>query len=207
MDNRGNPVILAAPTINPPPLNVVLTDKTGRYEAYLLAQGNHALSIDVPGYTQLAPQSMEMDRDRARQDYLVPVDNLLQNGEFEDSATQLSGWTLGGSLPIELTDAAHTDLRAAVLGARCTPYPCLGSPIFEGRGERGALVRDDSGTLHALFISEHPYSPFTPGLFYSNTDPTLRFQIGGRCLVSTRRSGFRITSRFCDRPGRHTASG
>ena len=80
----------------------------------------------MPDMALAQPASIYIKGQRSLDRYLPPTENLLENGNFEDSPTQLTGWTASGVFtPTVVT--GFSGQNAAGLGYDCT-IPCLTEP-------------------------------------------------------------------------------
>jgi Tol biopolymer transport system component len=125
-DNRGVLLPNAAVSISPTPWETgVTTDRSGQYQAHLKGEGAHTLNTSLAGYGAALPVNFYVNGDKSLDRYLPPVENLLENGTFEASASQLTGWMEGGILATTVV-TGYSGLNAAGLGYDCG-IPCLTS--------------------------------------------------------------------------------
>jgi hypothetical protein len=183
VDDRGTPLPGAALTLTPTAITSTTTDPFGNYKARLISSGNHTAAPSQAGYLSPPVTQLAMDRDRAFSPYLLPLDNQIQNGGFEDSAGQLTSWVISGTLSTSVTNTvALTGARAAQIGQPCAA-PCLTAPEIAGLGAIDVttasswldMVVDDTGTVHVVW----------PKLDLSSIPPVQRLYYGTRAPNGT----------------------
>ena len=160
LDPRGTPRRRRAVAVSPTPLTPAITDAGGAFETYLGRSGRYVINND---------QTLLMQGDRHRTFYELPVENLVQNGGFED-ATAFAGWVrTGDPLPSLVTEDPHSSRNAARLGhacaslcpplrrdmpiAQCTPgvHPgCSPDEVLDIGFGLNALLADRNDTVHLL---------------------------------------------------------
>jgi len=107
-DSGHAPIADAAFDLAPAPLGVD-TLATGRYQAYVTASPSYQLTVTHPYL--VAPPTAVLDQ--ATDEYTVvlqPTDNVIQNENFE---SDLSDWTISGTLPVSTTNFSHSGSGAA----------------------------------------------------------------------------------------------
>lgn len=152
-DNRGIPLPRTPITILPAPWNSVQTVFDGSFLAYLVATGDHTVTIDRPGYASLALSGIPAEQDRRLDAYLPPQGNQVANGTFETSATLPAQWTVTGPEGTAALSAdAHLGARALQLGRDCPALcPDLREPLDLSLGTSHVDTATDSlGNLYVV---------------------------------------------------------
>lgn len=147
-DNRQTPLEGVAVTVNPTPWASAVTDGSGEYEAWLIANGSHTLTAAQTGYAATVPTAL--NHQSLDTLYLPPTDNVIQNGTFE-SVPSLTGWVTTGT-PAVSAPLRHSGSNGVTFGSSCTA-PCLGDsePFPWADMANIHLVPDKSGNLHMLW--------------------------------------------------------
>lgn len=146
-DLRGFPRVGVTLTVQPAAVEPGVTSETGRYQVYIAGEGEY----------QLQNAWLTTDGDLDLDFYEPPRLNLLQNGDFERSPS-LEGWSVAGALTPTLTSAwVHTGLRAAQLGAPCSPL-CLTIAITDvvPAPTKVRLIADEQDNLHLFWPTHSP---------------------------------------------------
>jgi TolB protein len=166
-DSRGVALPDASLAVHPTPANTPRTQPDGRYLARLTAEGNHTVGVSQVGYGAVPNSTLRVTADQGLDLVLPPLDSVLQNGGFEASADQPSGWTAGGSLPTAMTTVApHTGANAAALGQSC-PSPCVDGAQPTQHNSTGArLAVDSAGTVHMVWATYEP-DPWHTSVYYA----------------------------------------
>lgn len=105
-DQRHQPVPDASRLISPPPVTMTLNLWNGQISAYWSAP--QAINIDITQSGYVSPPTAKRTITTAAlyDGILQPVDNVLQNSNFEDDLT--NGWSITGTLPASRTSLAHS---------------------------------------------------------------------------------------------------
>lgn len=166
-DNRGVPLGNVPLTISPTPLNSAVTNESGRYFTRLLANGNHTVTPNRPGYGTVPNTTLNVIADTNQDFYLPPANNVIQNGTFEASSQQLTNWTVGGTIPALITTTTRASgQRAATAGLSC-PYPCVstGEVVTTASYSYPDIAIDSQGNQHLV------YNAHSEGIFYRMRSP------------------------------------
>lgn len=150
-DNRQNPLIDIPVTISPSPWATTKTGEDGIYEAWLIADGSHTLTVNDPDYSSGVPTEIEYETIDTL--YLSPQDNVIQNGTFEEDMQSLVFWDTSGTLPLSVTsNYLHSGQNSVYMGLDC-PAPCLSeTQVFPWADYAAVNLKTDSnGNLHALW--------------------------------------------------------
>lgn len=170
-DQRGIPIPGAAVSIQPGSGGPIETNLSGRYEAYLLAFGDHAAAANHAGYAAALPAPVTTESDSTVNIALKPLDDLIVNGDFETGST-LANWLVeGGTAAIVSPAIRRTGQQAARLGVSCA-LPCLTDPVIVpgGGSAYSALATDSQGNLHRVWDGSD--SAQGRGAYYAWRTPT-----------------------------------
>jgi TolB protein len=158
-DNRGAPIQNVLVDLEPTPFMATTTDDNGYHLARFTTDGQHTLNIDHPGYQTLPTTSLNLNKDYDLNIYLPPVDDLIQNGNFEAHTTQILNCNISGTLPVELeNDVYHLGHHSVSMGHSC-PTPCI-SPqqLFTQTNNltTSDFDADSAGDLHIVWRGSFP---------------------------------------------------
>ena len=153
MDNRSLPVPQAKINLVPAAIAAEDTGPAGQYRAYLPASDAYNAFISHAGYDP-DPWLQTIQADQTYELIFPPLDDLVQNGNFETNPAALVGWQTGGTIPPEVvTGTVHAGSLGAFLGQAC-PEPCLDAQ--EKLNQTVAyqiqpkLVVDPTGVVHTI---------------------------------------------------------
>jgi Tol biopolymer transport system component len=169
VDLRNRPVPAAALTLNPPAANALVVNPDGNYSAYLQTRDAYTIGAQAAGYGKIPDTTRNPWSDLDQDLYFPALNDLVNNGGFEDN--QLQDWQI--SVPLNSTDhltaTRQTDYRASgaaalTLGSACqepcflppeTFYPSTtqkvestNTPMYQEN--RVAMAVQDDGTLQIL---------------------------------------------------------
>ncbi len=115
---REQPVFMAHVTATPLTSLSAATDPQGNYLLCHEESTTYALDVSRSGFGPLPPMRHLMGTLSDLDFYLPPLDDGVQNGQFEEGS--LNGWSASGSGTVIVTDTAHTGDYAAELSGRGT---------------------------------------------------------------------------------------
>ena len=95
----------------------VISDSSGRFLAYMLAEGQHVLTAERTGYGTASPMILDLNTDRVVQHVLPPPDNRLYNGGFEVAPLAGSWQTSGDPAPVLSESVHHTGRKSVALSS------------------------------------------------------------------------------------------
>ncbi len=152
-DNLGNPVSAAQVSIEPEPMNDSTSEADGNYAGYLGDPYDAfplTAAFSKPGYGNLPVTSYGRWKEDVHMDaYLPPVDNPMQNWDFEQGSGDLSGWTASG----EISPAAErTVVHSGAASVRLGLAPEL-SPLADLPADCTSLLASavsPTGVIHLL---------------------------------------------------------
>jgi hypothetical protein len=131
-DTRDQPVAEAALTLNPPSANTLVVTPDGNYQAFLQTREGYTVMAQAAGYGKISDTTHNPLSDLDQNLYFPPLNDLINNGGFEDN--QVQNWEI--SAPVSSTDqltaTVQSDYRtsgssALTLGSACQE-PCFSSP-------------------------------------------------------------------------------
>lgn len=157
LDNRNRPIQNQSLFLTSEPVLARPSDDNGRYH-WLIGDPN-ILTLDVerPGYGDIPSTSFLTNQDYSYDVYLPPVDNLLNNGEFETG--DLDGWSTSGGLPAKVTSSrAHSGNQSLLIGVGC-PQGCMSEPgeVIASNAYSADLIYDPEGTLYNIISYYGPW--------------------------------------------------
>ncbi len=163
--NRGLPVPDATVNSHPQPWLTIPSDDQGQYAIYVNDwSGNYTVSWHHPALNSVPPTTYPLRFGDAHQDVtLPPIDDLLQNGTFEQRE---QGWRLDGSHPPQITDERYTGHKAMAFGSRPRPDLRIHTP---NDAYHLIVQRDASDNLHLLWDDRRDFSDYT--LMYARIRP------------------------------------
>jgi Tol biopolymer transport system component len=127
-DLRGRPIPAASLAIDPTAANALEVDADGSYNAFLLTREGYKITAQAAGYGKPSDTPRYPRSDMQQDLYFPPVNDLINNGGFENQTVQ--NWQV--SIPISSTDhltaTRQTNYRASgsaalTLGSTCQE-PC-----------------------------------------------------------------------------------
>lgn len=139
-DVRNNALALLPIPVEPAALNAVKTDSAGQFMAYLGSDGKYQLNQSMP---------LTMTSDYARDFYVLPQNNLVHDGGFEE-ANLADFWQVNHLAGAQLSDGPpHTGQHSLTLGQPCSTG-CLSPLSASGVDTRFILLlrTDAKGNLH-----------------------------------------------------------
>ncbi|HMN29417.1 MAG TPA: hypothetical protein PKE45_14805, partial [Caldilineaceae bacterium] len=146
-DGRRVPLARQTIAVAPAPITPAMSDKAGQYVARLAQSGSYQLAGRL---------AISVTTGSARDLYVLPAKNSIQNGNFE-AADPLAGWHSGGDLPPRPTDGAYEGDTMVALGDGCTALCPIAVPedldcrpgLDAGcQTDLFQLVADPQGNLH-----------------------------------------------------------
>ncbi len=158
-DSRGVPLSLLSLNLNPLPVNSpIQTNLAGDFTAYLTTYMTETLALASTGYGTFPNTSINAQNDFVSDYYLPPVENLIQNGGFEDDPEIFSHWEITGTVPITF-GVAHSGQNALYLGQECF-VSCIVTSTVVGPAvflEDATLIADRHEGLHLVSDSLQYY--------------------------------------------------
>jgi hypothetical protein len=148
-DIRGVPMPGSPVNIQPEPFMTVTTTVNGTYVALAKTSTSHAISLIKPGYGLAAPMSITPTASAFPSHMLPPLDNYLQNGDFE-SGDLTDHWIVSGDpLPSLSNYGTHTGDRSVMLGSPLS----FTSPAIASQGAYPAVAVDADRNVHVVGIT------------------------------------------------------
>ena len=159
-DVREQPLPLAMLELEPPAFDGNSADLQGRYALHCADnRWQYRLRALRTGYQPLTTTWFFGNQDANGYDIYLPVNNLIENGDFE--ADGLVGWqTFGGSLP-RRAGVPHSGMWGALLGQMLE----MSTARFPGQERALSMAADSHGTIHGLYIT---YVDGIPRVAYTN---------------------------------------
>lgn len=153
-DPRGGTLPGATIQLSPTAWNSLGSATDGHYMAYLATSGEHQFTCQLAGYAELPASSLELQRDEQFNTYLLPGNNWLDNGGFEDSRDPFDDWQLSSEPDTPVLDRGHSGTYSARLGMPCEP-PCfteaLEFPDITHTEQEATIAADQFGNVHILY--------------------------------------------------------
>ena len=164
-DNRGNPLKDTSISILPASWSAVITDTLGEFSAYLIATGEHLLNMSKANFGSWADTTHNISSDTSLDPvYLPPMDNVVIDGDFEESSTS---WSPGGNnQPITTSDGFLTGSNVLTITNYYSPPPGTNISDTLGSTESPIIVTDQVGSLHAVWV-DRSGSPYVYRIFYA----------------------------------------
>jgi len=153
-DLRGQPLPGVPIDVSPAPWNVLNSNHSGAYTAFLQTSGLHTLSSQLPGYSTFPASSLDMMRDEQLNTYLPPETDWMINGGFESQPDPFAGWGFSAPPITPTLDGGHSGAYSARLGMPCDP-PCFDDEqvltAIENNESEASIATDPFGNVHILF--------------------------------------------------------
>lgn len=121
-DNRGYPIPGLTIQSDPQGIEDVITDEAGHYFMPYNNPVDYHLSIPAARVPWRAAE-LKGNTSTIHDFYLAPVDNLIQNPDFEEGGNGLAGWTPGENSGTRIVKG-YTGSNALAAGSACAPN-CL----------------------------------------------------------------------------------
>ncbi len=171
LDNRDQPISVAAVLANPAAMNPAFSQRNGRFDLYFTSGNTYNLTVTRNNFGTLPPlQGVILPGTTASLAfYLPPSDNRITDGDFESGT--LSNWQAFGEITPTMTTTAHTGNAAVLLGGTTT-QPNTGpwrSTLEQSIVFSPALV---SGTLSLLYqvVAANPLSDTLQAYLIGSTE-------------------------------------
>ena len=194
-DNRGQAMEGVPVTFSKATLDEVATDTHGRYEAQTGESGEYLLSVTHEGNNLLPSTPLDREtRSHLPYVYLAPLNNVLNDGHFEEDLNQWQAVAGQAEMRAGFTGQAAVSLGETFEG--CTN--CVENlhtfswhdDFYEARN--GTLLADEIGNIHLLFAGRpmvhNPYKLYhtilNPEGVWSSVQPT-PIEIFAQDLIGT----------------------
>jgi subtilisin family serine protease len=123
-DNEGNAVGGATVAAHGPAVGSTTAQSDGFFRYASALPGTYSVTASNPGFDSLPAMHgvpMITGTDTLTLTFVLPPEiNGVQNWDFEDS-TEFANWNISGTITPVITSAAHTGLKAALLGQDSPP--------------------------------------------------------------------------------------
>jgi hypothetical protein len=125
----------------------------GEYAVYTQnGQDLYPTTWSKPGYGSLPSTEFPLIVDGQLNAILPPVDNIINNGDFE-SGSLLPGWIGGGTIPPTIDDSFHTGQTSLLLGQESdTLAPEIKMSNTGPWNNSHVLISDDMNKVHLLWV-------------------------------------------------------
>jgi hypothetical protein len=140
-------------------INEVISDFSGHFTAYFATEGNKQITYDLFNIQR------ELNTDRDLTLVEAPVDDVIQNGNF-DNEIAWQGWSLSGNATPVLSNV-YSGTQVALLGNPCTNVACIGDLSSTGLQltDDPFMSSDRQGNLHLVSGNWYTYLDHTTGIW------------------------------------------
>ena len=147
-DNRDRRIVGAEVQLVPAALNTIAATLHG-YLGFLDADGARTLTVTHPLFGMAPPMTVALTADTTIDHWLPPLDNAVQNGDFEADGNSLPDWLSSGPITPTVVAEGHTGSRSAQLETQLEPQ-WSDAEIVPGHGPADMGV-DASGVVHVVY--------------------------------------------------------
>ena len=171
-DIRGKSVVDASVALSPAALNTLTASVSG-YRGYLAASGVYLGQAYQSGFGVVPPMSVAIDGDVIVNHWLPPLDNVVQDGNFETGVITNAWQITGAPQPYLVNSVRHSGNASIGFGQ---PYHAAATQVVASATGMASTI-DAQGTIHLVVLT----SIYTPQYLYLSkpltamnfTSPTL----------------------------------